>query len=46
MGGIKIKTEEIVQNAIDELIEDFKNNRDFFFNEHDLHHVFFVNYLN
>lgn len=33
--------QKIVQNAIRELKEDFRNNRDCFFNEHDLHHVFF-----
>ena len=36
-----MNSEEIVQKAIGELKEDFRNNRDCFFNEHDLHHVFF-----
>lgn len=39
--GGSLKSEEIVQNAIKELKEDFKNNRDRFFNEHALHHVFY-----
>lgn len=36
-----MNSEEIVQNAIEALKEDFRKNRDCFFNEHDLHHVFF-----
>jgi len=31
----------MVQNAIIELKEEFRNNKDCFFNEHDLHHVFY-----
>lgn len=31
----------IVDNAINELIDDFKTRKDYFFNEHDIHHVFF-----
>jgi hypothetical protein len=40
-GGESLNSEEIVQNATNELKEDFRKNRDCFFNEHDLHHVFF-----
>ena len=35
--------ETIVQNGIDELITYFELHRDCFFNEHDLHHVFYGN---
>lgn len=34
-------SEKIVENAIKELENEFKNNQDRFFNEHALHHVFF-----
>ncbi len=34
-------SEKIVENAIKELENEFKNNPDRFFNEHALHHVFF-----
>jgi hypothetical protein len=36
-----LNLEEIVQNDIGELKEDFRKNKNCFFNEHDLHHVFF-----
>lgn len=36
-----MNSEKIVQNAIGELKLDFRKNRNCFFNEHDLHHVFF-----
>lgn len=32
---------EIVDKAIDDLIEEFKSHEDYFFNEHDIHHVFY-----
>lgn len=32
---------EIVDKAIEDLIEEFKNREDNFFNEHDIHHVFY-----
>ena len=40
-GGINLNSEKIVQDAIKELINDFKTHRDCFFNEHDIHHVFY-----
>lgn len=40
-GCKSLNSEQIVQNAIGGLKEDFRNNRNCFFNEHDLHHVFF-----
>lgn len=40
-GCVRLNSEKKVQNAIKELKIDFKNNRDRFFNEHSLHHVFF-----
>ena len=36
-----MNSQEIVQNATYELREDFKRNRDCFFNVHDLHHAFY-----
>lgn len=32
---------EIIDNAITELINEFKTRKDYFFNEHDIHHVFY-----
>lgn len=32
---------EIVDKAIENLVEEFKNREDYFFNEHDIHHVFY-----
>lgn len=32
---------DIVDNAISDLIDDFKARKDYFFNEHDIHHVFY-----
>jgi len=36
-----LNSKQIIQKATGELKEDFRKNRDCFFNEHDLHHVFF-----
>jgi hypothetical protein len=41
MGGYSVNSIEIVERAINELIIEFKDRRDYFFNEHDIHHVFY-----
>ena len=39
-------SESIVQNGINDLIDYFETHRDCFFNENDLHHVFYGNLSN
>jgi hypothetical protein len=41
-----LDSESIVQNGINDLIDYFETHRDCFFNEHDLHHVFYGNLSN
>ena len=40
-GGVCMDSLEVVNKTIKELIDDFKSRKDYFFNEHDIHHVFY-----
>lgn len=41
IGGICLKSENVIEEAIDELRNEFLEDEDEFFNEHDFHHIFF-----